>query len=126
MALLEICKITLPGAAGGTGASTYYFQTVKEVYKGDISAQTGVEKAAATFDNDEPLIPINQLILSGKLMRLYAECKNGTKKRMREILVRRDKVEEVLAQPSGSLEGKTLGTAGQIRTVRSRTQDSYR
>lgn len=126
MALLQICKITIPGAAGGTGASTYYFKTAKDVYKGDISAQTGVEAAPDTFDNDEPIIDIAQLVLSGKIMRLYAECKNGTKKTMREVLVRRDKVEEVMAQPTGSLEGKTLGTAGQIKTVRSKTTDSYR
>jgi hypothetical protein len=124
MALLQICKISIPGAGGAV--STYHFQTAKSVYEGDISAATGVVAAPATFDNDEPLVPVAQLILSGKLMRLYAECKNGTVKKMREILVRRDKVEEVLSQPSGSLEGKTLGNAGVIRTVRSRTQDSYR
>jgi len=126
MALLQICKITIP-AIGGTTASTYYFQSAKNTYKGDIAAQTGVEEAPETFENDEPLIPIHQLVLSGKLMRLNAEIKNGTRKKMREILVRRDKVEEVLAQPSGSLEGKTLGAAGNvIRTVRSKGTDSYR
>ncbi|AFY94629.1 hypothetical protein [Chamaesiphon minutus] len=125
MALLEVCKISIPATAGG-GVSTYYFQTKKNTYKGDISAQTGVEKAPDTFENDEPIIPIHQLVLSGKLMRLHAECKNGTKKRMVEILVRRDKVEEVLAQPTGSLEGKAFGTFGTIKTVRSRGMDSYK
>jgi len=125
MALLETCKITIPGSAGG-GVSTYYFQTKKNAYKGDISAASGVEKAADTFENDEPLIPIHQLIISGKLMRLSAECKNGTRKKMVEILIRRDKVEEALAQPTGSLEGKTFGTFGTIRTVRSVGMDSYK
>jgi hypothetical protein len=124
MAFLEICKISIPAAAGG-GVSTYYFQTKKAAYKGDISAQTGVEKAADTFENDEPLVPIHQLVISGKLMRLQAECKTGTKKKLVEILVRRDKVEEVLASPTGSLDGKTFGTFGVIKTVRSKGMDSY-
>lgn len=126
MALLEICKVSIPASGGGGGVSTYYFQTKKNVYKGDISAQTGVEKAADTFENDEPLVPIHQLIISGKLMRLYAECKLGTKKKMVEVLVRRDKVEEVMATPAGSLDGKTLGTFGAIKAVRSRGMDSYK
>lgn len=125
MALLEICKISIPGGAGG-GVSTYYFQTKKNTYKGDISAASGVEKAPDTFENDEPLIPIHQLVLSGKLMRLQAECKSGTKKKLVEVLVRRDKVEEVLAAPTGSLEGKAFGTFGTIRTVRSKGMDSYK
>lgn len=126
MALLQVCKISIPASSGG-GVSTYYFQTSKDTYKGDVAAQTGVEEAPATFENDEPLISIHQLVLSGKLMRLNAEIKNGTRKKMREILVRRDKVEEVLAQPSGSLEGKTIGAPGNvIRTVRSKGVDSYR
>jgi hypothetical protein len=126
MALLEIVKITIPGQGQGNGSSTYYFQTKKDAYKGDISAQTGVEKAPSTFENDEPLIPISQLILSGKLMRLQAECKNGEKRKLVEILVRRDKVEEALAQPTGSLEGKTFGNFGTIKTVRSKSMDSFR
>jgi hypothetical protein len=126
MALLQICKITIP-AASPLPAQTYYFQTSKNTYKGDIAANTGVEEAPENFENDEPLISIHQLILSGKLMRLNAEIKNGTKRKIREILVRRDKVEEVLHQPTGSLEGKTLGAAGNvIRTVRSKGFDSYR
>jgi hypothetical protein len=126
MALLEICKITISAAGGGNGASTYYFQTKKNTYKGDISAATGVEKAADTFNNDEPLVPLAQLILSGKLMRLNAETTNGGKKKMVEVLIRRDKVEEALAQPTGSLEGKVFGTFGTIKTVRSKSIDSYR
>lgn len=123
MALLQVCKITIPAASGN---NTYHFQTKKGTYEGAISTATGVEKAADTFNNDEPIIPIAQLILSGKLMRLYAETLDGTKKKMVEVLVRRDKVEEVLAQPTGSLEGKTLGTFGTIKTVRSKSIDSYR
>jgi hypothetical protein len=123
MALLEICKITIP-AAGGNGASTYYFKTKKGAYKGDISAQTGVEKAPDTFDNDEPIVPLSELILSRKLMRVYAECKNGTKKKMVELLVRRDKVEEIMAEPS-PLEGKAFGNFGDIKVIRTKTKDSY-
>lgn len=125
MALLETCKVTIPGTGGGVN-TTYYFQTKKNTYKADVSTATGVEKAADNFENDEPLIPIHQLIISGKLMRLMAECKNGTKKRMVEVLVRRDKVEEILTQPTGSLEGKTFGTFGTVRTVRSVGMDSYK
>jgi hypothetical protein len=125
MALLQICKITIP-ATGGDPAKSYYFQTKKGAYKGDIATATGVEEAPDTFENDEPLIAIHQLILSGKLMRLQAECKNGTQKKMVEILVRRDKVEEALTTTGGSLEGKTYATYGTIRTVRSAGTDSYR
>lgn len=127
MALLEVCKITIPAAGEGNGASTYYFQTKKDVYKEQVAAATGVQKAPDTFNNDEPIIPIGQLILSGKLMRLHAECKNAAgKSKMVEVLVRRDKVEEVLAQPTGSLEGKALGNFGTVKTVRSKQKDSYR
>jgi hypothetical protein len=123
---LQTYKITIPAAGGGNGASTYYFQTKRDKYKGDIAAATGVEPAPDTFENDEPLIPIHQLIISGKLMRLMAECKNGTKKKMVEVLVRRDKVEEALAQPTGTLEGKNFSTFGTIKTVRSKGSDSYK
>lgn len=123
---LQVYKISIPAGGGGTGVSTYYFQTKRDKYKGDIAAASGVEPAPDTFENDEPLVPIHQLIISGKLMRLQAECKNGTKKKMVEVLVRRDKVEEVSAQPTGSLDGKTLSTFGVIKTVRSKGQDSYK
>jgi hypothetical protein len=126
-AFLQVCKITIPASGGGNGASTYYFQTKRDKYKGDIASATGVEPAPDTFENDEPLVPIHQLIISGKLMRLQAEIKNGTKKKLIEVLVRRDKVEEALAQPTGSLEGKTLGAVGNvIKTVRSKGSDSYK
>jgi hypothetical protein len=126
MALLQVCKITVPAVRQGeTGTTTYYFQTKKGAYINDIANATGVEQAPDTFENDEPLIPIHQLIISGKLMRLQAECKNGTRKKMVEILVRRDKVEEVLATPVGSLDGKTF-SYGTIRRVRSTGTDSYK
>jgi hypothetical protein len=125
MALLQICKITIPAVSPAV-ATTYHFQTKKGVYTGAIATETGVEHAAATFDNDEPIIPIHQLILSGKLMRLQAECLSGTKKKMVEVLVRRDKVEEVLQQPTGTLEGKAFGTFGTVKTVRSKGSDSYK
>jgi hypothetical protein len=125
MALLQVCKISIPDAAGN-GVSTYYFRTGKNVYKGDLAAATGVTEAPVAFDHDEPLVSIAELILSGKIMRFYATCQTGAKKVLREVLVRIDKVEEVFARPGGSLQGKTLGNAGVIKAVRSRTMDAFK
>jgi antitoxin component YwqK of YwqJK toxin-antitoxin module len=119
MALLQTCKITI-------GSNTYHFQTKKNAYKSDIATATGVEEVADTFNNDEPIIPIAQLILSNKLMRMYAECKNGNTTKIVEVLIRRDKVEEVMTQPTGSLEGKSFASFGTIKTVRSKTMDSFK
>jgi hypothetical protein len=125
--ILGIGKIT-------EGGKEYYFQT-SSIYKlAAISTATGITYIAPdVFNGDEPLIQIEQLIRSGKLVRLTALVANpvdGKKNKTAQILAT-----SALADPARlSLVGKTLQTVknsttkviGKILKIRGKTRDVYR
>jgi hypothetical protein len=125
--ILGIGKIT-------EGGKEYYFQT-SSIYKlAAISTATGITYIAPdVFNGDEPLIQIEQLIRSGKLVRLTALVANpvdGKKNKTSQILAT-----SALADPARlTLVGKTLQTSkkgvtkviGKIIKIRGKTRDVYR
>jgi hypothetical protein len=125
--ILGIGKIT-------EGGKEYYFQT-SSIYKlAAISTATGITYIAPdVFNGDEPLIQIEQLIRSGKLVRLTALVANpvdGKNNKTAQILAT-----SALADPARLLlVGKTLQTVkkgitkviGKIIKIRGKTRDVYR
>jgi hypothetical protein len=139
MALLQVLKLTVETTAGsGSGATTntqtYYFQGSTVYKQADIATATGI-KAVDDFENDEPLIKIEQLLLSKKLMRLVAECEttvNGKKVRKgNEIYVSRAKAAALLG--GNTLNGKNFTikvngadkNLGIIKDIRTSSRDSF-
>jgi hypothetical protein len=137
MPLLQVLKVSVAATAPATGTKDYYFQG-GYVYKDSaVAAATGIS-VVANFENDEPLIKIEQMILSKKIMRLKCEVEGtqttagGTKKRkVYDIYVARDKAAAILG--GNSLNGKsfkvktgnTENVLGTIKDVRTSTRDSF-
>lgn len=128
---LQVCKLSIPGE-GSAPAKDYYFQASTVYKNGDIATATGIT-AVNDFENDEPLITIEQLILSKKIVRLVAELKNGTRRKTATILASRAKAASLLTD--NSLNGKAFTvvgaggaskTIGTIADIRSATRDKFK
>jgi hypothetical protein len=134
MALLQVLKLTGIAPTAGGQAQTYHFQGSSVYLNTAIATATGIA-AVADFENDEPLIKTEQLIVSKKLIRLIAECEttvNGKKVRKgHAILVSRDKAASLLG--GNTLNGKDFvikvnganKSLGIIKDVRTPTRDSF-
>jgi hypothetical protein len=120
MASLSVCGVTI-GGVGGVGGATYYFRG--STCYSTISALTGVTVIAKTdWGNDEPIIPVAALELSGKVVRViapYTTNANGTGKvRYAELVIDRGKLSAIEAK--NSLKGKEYkitSTAGTSKTL---------
>lgn len=116
------------------GGKEYYFQT-SSIYKlAAISTAVGITYISPeAFNGDEPFIQIEQMIRSGKLVRLTALVANpveGKKNKTAQILAT-----SALADSARlTLVGKTLQTVkkgnttviGKILKIRGKTHDVYR
>jgi hypothetical protein len=125
--ILGIGKVTVTG-------KDYYFQT-SSIYKATaITTATGISYIAPeAFSGNEPLIQIEQLIRSNKLVRLTALVANpvdGKKNKTSQLLC----AEDLVSSARTALVGKTLQTVrkgttkviGKILRVRGKTRDVYR
>lgn len=137
MALLQILKVSVAATAPATGTKDYYFQG-GYVYKDSaVAAATGIS-VVPNFENDEPLVKIEQMILAKKIMHLKCEVEGTTTttggKKVRktyDIYVARDKAAAILGGNSLNgkqfkvLTGTTEKVLGTIKDVRTSTRDSF-
>jgi hypothetical protein len=115
------------------GTKEYNFQTSSIYKSAPIAAATGITYIAPeSFAGNEPLVKIEQMIRSGKLIRLNALVQNpkdGAANKTIEILCRPD----LAAAARTDLVGKTLQltkngvttTLGKILRIRGKTRDKF-
>lgn len=141
--MLAICSVTQPhyvtSAAGVTtsdGTTTYYFQSASMYSVSRVATATGVNYINPdTWQGKEPLVKVAQLILSGKLERLYAEVENpvaGKPNKLIPFFVTPDKVVSVKTETTGILNitlttnrGGVSRPLGKVFGVRSKTSNRY-
>jgi hypothetical protein len=124
MGILAICKVTSGVLAA---AKDYYFQGSTS-YAG-LEAETGVSVvAAADWKNQEPLIPIGNLIRSGKVDRKIVAYKTSAgDKKSTTLIFAKNKVAaaEDSASPivgkSYKVNGVSKGTITEVRNKRTRS-----
>lgn len=115
------------------GTKEYIFQT-SSIYKtAAIAVATGIVSIANdAYDGVDPLVKLEQLLRSGKLVRLSALVANpidGKKNKTAQILCRAD----LAITARSALVGKVLQTTrngqtyaiGKIIKIRGRTRDRY-
>jgi hypothetical protein len=142
--LLAICSVTVtsagPAVAGAPGAgttATYYFQSSSLYKEAGFTAATGVKYINPDeWTGTEPLISVEQLILSGKLERVYAELTNPVANKPNKVIpffVTPDKLVSVKTSATGVINKvfkKTRGgvtvTLGTCFGVRGKTSNRYR
>jgi hypothetical protein len=131
-------KVDNTGATVADGDNLYYFQTSK-IYKDKTVADAcGITFIAIEdWEGAEPLIKVEQLILTNKLNRYYAQCL-GTNSAGEDVR----KVVSIFCTPAktatiigtkGTLQGKDLKrivkgkdvSLGKVFDVRQKTRDSF-
>ncbi len=115
------------------GNDTFVFQT-SSIYKAaPIAAATGITYIAPdAYDGLEPLVKVEQLVRSGKLVRLNALCANPVEGRRNKNIEVLCDAELALAART-ALVGKTLQVSkngvtrslGKVIRVRGRTRDRF-
>jgi hypothetical protein len=125
MGILAICKVS---TGVGPGSKEYYFQGSTS-YAG-LEAETGVSVvAAADWKNQEPLIPVGNLIRSGKVDRKVVAYKTSAGvKKSTTLLFEKGKV-AAAESPASAIVGKDYKVSnvvkGKITEVRNkRTRSS--
>lgn len=109
-AILVLHRVTL------SADEEYYFLAPPNSYTGDIGTATGISKAADS-EQDRPETPVSKLVSNGKLFRLAASYKVGTKTRSVKLLCARTKIGTALDVLDGaSYVGRDGG--GTLTSVR--------
>jgi hypothetical protein len=136
----NICYVTTPSsntAADGTVTAgpdvKYYFQSSRMYEQKEVAKRTGITLVDADkWEGQEPLVKIEQLILSRKLVALIGEVDRGTKGIGNvRVLCARNKAADIL----GDDKAKNLDTLayldkkgnanGQFFSVRSGTRNRF-
>ncbi len=119
----NICKATVPtsttdanGAVSSGPDREYYFFSSTVYADKEVAKRTGISLVdPTTWEGNEPLIKVEQMLISGKLVRLKGEyaTKDGVNKTV-DLLVTRQKVGDVMSDVnSRNLDGqKVIGKAG--------------
>jgi hypothetical protein len=136
----NICYANVPSSvidANGTvtagPAKDYYFQSSRIYEDATVSTRTGIKLVSAdNWEGEEPLIKVEQMVLSRKLVRLVAEYTlTGGANRTMSILVARGKVGDILGDDATkNLDGLNVidkkGTVvGKFFNVRTSTRNSF-
>jgi hypothetical protein len=135
---VERFKVDATGNAVADGKNIYYFQTSKVYADTKVQTATGITFIAIEdWKGDEPLIKLEQLILTNKLERYYAQClaTNSKGEEIRKIVqlwCTPDKA-ATLKGTKGSLKDVELKrtvkgvsvSLGKVFDVRQRAKDSY-
>jgi hypothetical protein len=138
--VFNICFTTAPGskldANGGVTAGPnqdYYFQSSAVYADATVAARTGVTLVNAdNWEGEEPLVKVDQMILSRKLVRLKGEylATNGGIKTV-DILCTRAKVGDLLGDDkTKNLDGldvldKAGKSKGKFFAVRTATRSTF-
>jgi hypothetical protein len=136
----NICYASVPSTTIGAGgvvtagpAKDYYFQSSRIYEDATVSTRTGIKLVSAdNWEGEEPLIKVEQMVLSRKLVRLVGEytLTGGANKTM-SILVARSKVGDILSDDAAkNLDGLNVtsnkGTViGKFFNVRTATRNSF-
>lgn len=94
------------------GGATYFFLQNPTTYAGSIDTLTGVTEATDA-EQDEPAIPVYQLIANQKLFRVVCSVQTSAGIKTRKLLITRDK----LSTAFDDLIGETIG-GGTVKSVR--------
>jgi hypothetical protein len=129
-------KTDANGASSADGDNIYYFQSSSVYSEAAVAKATGVTYINPdTWEGKEPLIKVEQMILAGKLERIYVEVDPGGDKATKKLAMfcTPDKVISVKTG-ADKLIGKTIKTTrggnsktlGTVFNIRSKTTDRYK
>jgi hypothetical protein len=127
-AILSICKVSV-----GTGATArdYYFQG-SNAYTG-LEAETGVSVIApANWIDQEPLIPVGNLVKAAKVERKVVEYTIGSGdtavNKTVSLVIAKDKIQPA-EDPASPIKGKTIKVGkntGKVKRVRGKRDKTNR
>lgn len=136
----NVCYANVPttvidasGNVTAGAAKDYYFQSSRIYENKTVSDRTGIKLVPAdNWEGEEPLIKVEQMVLSRKLVRLVGEytTSNSGNKTM-SILVARSKVGDILSDDKAkNLDGAAVigpkGTSlGTFYNVRTSTRNTF-
>ncbi|MFN5595206.1 MAG: hypothetical protein ACK4WN_04405 [Aphanizomenon sp.] len=83
----------------GTGSQLIYFKTTN-AYEGTIGTKCGISKVANS-EGDEEVMPVKELLRTGRLIRINIIYENAGKKKTGSLLVARTKIGDVLSDTDG-------------------------
>ena len=118
--ILSICKVSV---GAGPGTKDYYFQG-SSAYKG-LEAETGVSIIApADWIDQEPLIPIGNLVKAAKVERKVVEYTIGSGatavNKTVSLVIAKDKI-QAAEEPTSPIKGKSITVgknSGKVKRVR--------
>jgi hypothetical protein len=142
-ALLGICfvketryKVGTDGKSVADGDNIYYFQSSSVYSEAAVTTATGVNYINPdTWEGKEPLIKVEQMILSGKLERIYVEVDPGGDKATKKLsmfcipskmITVRDATGGLIGKDIKTTRGGVSKTLGKVFNVRSKTTDRYK
>jgi hypothetical protein len=138
--VFNICFVTAPGskldASGNVTASAnqdYYFQSSAVYAEPTVAQRTGVQLVNPdNWEGEEPLVKVEQMILSRKLVRLKGEYLHTTKGlKTVDLLCVRTKVGDILGDDKAknldnlNVLDKTGKSVGKFFAVRTATRATF-
>jgi hypothetical protein len=104
----------------GAGGQLLYFKTT-DCYDGGVGTKCGVAKVA-TPEGDEELMPVKELLRTGRLIRAQIQYENNGKKKTGSVLIARTKMGDVLSDDNTKqLSGETFKIGTVTKGVIKRT-----
>jgi hypothetical protein len=103
----------------GVGSQSLYFKTT-DCYE-SIGAKCGITKVTAV-SGDEEVIPVKELLRTGRLMRAQIQYLGGGKKKTSSVLVARSKVADILGDDATKhLKGSEYKIGNSVKGTIQRT-----
>jgi hypothetical protein len=126
-------KIDDAGVVTAGTPQDYYFQSSRIYENKDVSTRTGIKLVPADkWEGEEPLVKVEQMVLSRKLVRLLGEYTSSSQgNKTISILVARSKVGDILSDDkTKNLDGLAVigpkGTSlGTFYNVRTSTRNTF-
>jgi hypothetical protein len=103
----------------GTGSQPIYFRTT-DCYA-SIGAKCGITKVT-TVSGDEELVPVKELLRTGRLIRVNIQYLGGGKKKVASVLAARTKIGDILGtEAAGQLKGSEYKIGNVVKGTIQRT-----
>jgi len=113
-------KTAVHSISVGTGGQLLYFKTT-DCYDAGVGTKTGIAKLANP-EGDEELIPVKELLRTGRLIRAQIQYESNGKKKTGSVLVARNKMGDVLSdEDAKQLKGETFKIGTVVKGTIKRT-----
>jgi hypothetical protein len=113
-------KTALHSISVGTGSQLLYFKTT-DCYAGEVGTRCGIAKVA-TPEGDEEVMPVKELLRTGRLIRAQIQYESGGKKKTGSVLVARSNMGDVLSDvDTKQLKGQSFKIGTDVKGTIKRT-----